>query len=306
MNEEIRRSKVPRRKVAHPVTALLVISAALASGVAMAQTAPGATGGLLHDYAQVGAKLGQAPGPYALNIVLAYTELSGSSDVTNLAPTLGFQKFWDNGWGLVAEGSAMHSTSSGATVAENFNLDVALVRSLSKSFRAVLVNEWHRDVFKGLKNRNMLAAALLWKAVEQKKWSMMIHGGPAWHHEEFTNIPLMPPMNPIPPDENHFVGIMELSNNFTLSPTAMASLTLTYYEDFDESDNYRFDGDVSLQAQINSWLSFSLSYELKYDNRPAVRTTDTAFVAGVNITLRGKGKPTSGSAKTPPASGSSG
>ena len=71
----------------------------------------------------------------------------------------------------------------------------------------------------------------------------------------------------------------------------------SFYENFDDSEDFRFDGSLEIDTAINSILSLTLAYELDYDRQPVSESlsTDRSFSASLTITFGGKSDSTDSS-----------
>ncbi len=240
------------------------------------------------------ANLLQTAGPYSLSISLSYDDSSGNTNMTSSSAGLNFYKFWDK-WGLVADSSAAHSESD-STDAESYDFDFYVTRKFSDNLSLFFVEEWHRDLFKGLDFQNVIGVGVLWKAINKDKWAMTVHGAPAWSREEHTTGQV----------DKFTVGLLELNSTFTLSSNTRATTALSFYENFDDSADYRFDGNFGISTAINSTFSLNFSYDLEYDHQPVIGslTTDKTFKASLIIKLAGKSS--SGDSSSSGAASSSG
>ena len=61
----------------------------------------------------------------------------------------------------------------------------------------------------------------------------------------------------------------------------------TWFPDLEESDDYRFQGHVNVQAALNKHLGVRVGYDLKYDNEPVrgFERMDTSTTASLVVQL---------------------
>ncbi len=263
-------------------TAMLVVLVgySLLPGVSQAQQADADARALFQD---IETDFAQAPDSLDLKITLTYSETSGNSNTSSGSGTLHLDRFWANKWGFVLLANGTYSTSRDVGVdAENYGLDMAVTRKLSERFSLVLLEEWHRNRLAGLDNQLLVTVAGLWHMADKPKWQLAIHAGLGSTHEEFSTGA---------PDDDYTSGLLEIQNGFVISKAASGLLKMTYHHDFDDSENYRFNGDLSLQAAINSRVQLTVAYSLRFDNQPVLpltSRTDTLFSTGVTIQLTKK------------------
>jgi putative salt-induced outer membrane protein YdiY len=143
----------------------------------------------------------------------------------------------------------------------------------------ILVEEWKRDVFKGIEHQNVLGVGVLWSALDIDRWALTIHAAPGWTREETTD----------GVDETFTVGVLELQNSFTLTSNTTAAAVFSYYENFDDSIDHRFDSTLEVTTDISDTFSLSLEYEWEFDNAPAAGslTTDRTFTSSLTYTITG-------------------
>ncbi len=269
-------------------TAMLValVGCSLLPGVARAQQPNTDTETLLQD---IETDFAQAPGFLDLNMTLSYSETSGNSNTSSATGSLKLDRFWGNKWGFVLLANGTYSTTRDVGVdAENYGLDMAVTRKLSERFSLVLLEEWHQNRLAGLDNQLMVAVAGLWHVANKPKWQFAVHAGLGSTHEEFSTGA---------PDDDYTSGLLEIQNGFVISKAASGLLKMTYHHDLGDSENYRFNGDLSLQAAINPRVHLTVAYSLRFDNQPVpplTSKTDTLFSTGVTIQLTGKKKSTQG------------
>lgn len=226
------------------------------------------------------AGLSQTAGPYSLSISLSYDEKGGNTNTQTSGVEVTVSKFWENKWGLYLDAAAAHAKTD-TTDEESFDFDFYVNRKLSDNLSLILVEEWKRDIFKGLDHQNVLGIGVLWSAINKNKWSMTIHGAPARVDETYTDTGT---------DERFAVGLLELHNTFTISSNTQATLVTSFYDNFDNSEDYRFDGSFEIDTAINSIFSLTLTYDLDYDHQPVSGSfsTDRTFSASLTITFGGK------------------
>lgn len=225
------------------------------------------------------AGLSQAAGPYSLSISLSHDDKSGNTNTQTSSVEFTVSKFWENQWGLYLDAVAAH-TKTDATDEDSLDFDFYVDRKLSDNLSLILVEEWKRDVFKGLDHQNVLGIGLLWRAIDKDEWSMTVHGAPAWVDESYTDTGT---------DDRFTVGLLELQNTLNISSTTQATLVTSVYENLDDSSDFRFDGSLEIETAITSLFSLTLAYQLDYDRQPVPGSlsTDRSFTASLTINLSG-------------------
>ncbi len=225
----------------------------------------------------------QEPAAFDLRVSLSYSEVSGNSNTSSGAVSLHLDRFWANRWGFVVQADGTYSSTRDSDEdAESYSLDMAVARKLSERFSLVLLEEWYRNRLAGLNNRVLVSLAGLWHLVDKPQWQFTVHAGLGTTHEEFATGG---------PDDDYASGLFEMQHGFVISPAASAGLVMTYHQDLGVSENYRFDGKLSLNVALNTRTKLRVEYDWKFDNQPVsslTSRTDTVFSTGVTIQLTRK------------------
>ena len=182
-----------------------------------------------------------------------------------------------------AEGSAAGVSASKRRrrTAESYNAQARLKRRLRKSFQFTVGLRWERNRFAGLDSRRSADVSLLWEIRETPSWKLRALGGLSLSREE--------PVRDGPVKDTSG-GILQVSGDSKLSPTASWDGQLTFFPNFQDSQDYRLNGHVGLQAALSRHVALRLGYELKYDHQPVpgFGRTDTSTTAALVLQLGGK------------------
>lgn len=213
-----------------------------------------------------------------LTLSASYGETSGNANATSGTVGATLHKFWDR-WGLYATGKAARQRSDD-TDENSSDIDLYGTRKITDSLSLILLEEWKRDVFKGLDHQNVVGAGVLWHVLGLDLWTMTLHAAPAWSREVTTG----------GQRDGVTVGVAEAHNSFTLASNTTATAIVTYYEHFRAGADYRVDVNLAAQVAINRWLGVSVAYDWELDNRPTLGagTTDRTFRTALTLTFPGR------------------
>lgn len=220
-----------------------------------------------------------AASPYNLKLSLSYDESSGNTNTRAGSANFELQKFWDK-WGLATKASVSQKEDVVKTE-EKYDFDLFVSRRLRDNLSLVLLGQWQRDVFKGLDQQLVIGLGFRWDVIDREGWDLTFLGAPAWSREEFTDSSSVQELN---------VVLLELRNSKSLSATTDLSMIASYYASLEDSEDYRFDGEIELETAINSYFAMGLEYTLEYDHLPAAGrvTTDKTFTAYLSFKWAGK------------------
>ncbi len=192
----------------------------------------------------------------------SFVDTGGNTDVLTLSlKNLLKYKFAENingAWRL----GALFGETNGEKNSERFNTDVRGDYFINKALYAALLAGWLQDEFAGLDARYYFGPALGYKFIDGPEHSLSAEAGVDYVKENYTSSD---------PDSNDYargraLGLYE----YAFNPKNKLSQSLEYLHDFSESDNYSVNSVTALISSMSDVLSLKFSYEVAYDNEPAL------------------------------------
>ena len=192
----------------------------------------------------------------------SFVYTGGNTDVITLsAKNLLTYKFAENIVGAWKLG-ALYGETDGVKNSERFYTDVRGDNLINEALYAALLAGWLQDEFAGLDSRYYIGPAVGYKFINGPDHFLSAEVGADYVNEEFTSGS---------PDSRDYargraLGLYEYAinakNKFTQS--------LEYLYDFSESDNYGINSVTGLISSISDVFSLKITYEVAYDNEPAL------------------------------------
>jgi putative salt-induced outer membrane protein len=220
---------------------------------------------------------------WELKLGLSYVATSGNSDTSSGGFDLEYKKEWEV-WSLEAGANALRADEDDETTAERYGAFVRGGRELTERLSLTAGLSLLEDRFTGVDLRTVADLGLKQQWVDTETWTFDTTAALTWTREELVD-------NPDDPDadtsEDSFGALLKLAATWQMSENASATSKLTYYPNFDESDDYRFDGELGVQAALTSAWALKVAYQVRYDNLPVpgFDTTDTTTTASLVLKL---------------------
>jgi len=126
--------------------------------------------------------------------------------------------------------------------------------------------------------RSITDVGLSWALVRDAAWTLDGLTAVALNHEHPT----------IGPDVNHPIGVLQALSKIVLSPAADTTQRFTFYPDFQVSDAYRAEAELTAQAAMNSRIALKIGYLLRYSNDPVPGFKKTDNTTTASVVLRWK------------------
>ncbi|MEA2564458.1 MAG: putative salt-induced outer membrane protein [Acidobacteriota bacterium] len=225
---------------------------------------------------------GAPPKPPAWDLKLGFSYLAttGNADTSSAGFDARYVQEW-SGWGLEATAAAVRATRNERETAEHYNSQVRGRRKLGDGTELTLGLQGERNRFAGIDARTLLDTSLLQPLFQSPEWKVQSLTGISWTRED--------PLGGRPESDN-LGGLVQLQAAGKLSPTAELAGQTTWFPDLEEPDDYRFQGQVSVQAALNKHLGVRVGYDLKYDNEPVqgFNRMDTSTTASLVLQLNRK------------------
>ncbi len=226
------------------------------------------------------AAAGEPPAPaptWDAKLGFSYLATSGNTQTSSSGFEGAFNRAW-RGWSVEGTATGVSATRKHKRTAESYNALARLKRRLKKRLLVTLGLRWERNRFAGVQSRRTVDLSALWEIRDTPVLKVRALGGLSFGIEE--------PVQDRQAVES-FGGLLQLGGDFKLSDTATWDGQLTLFPNFNDSNDYRFQGHLGVQAALNRHLGLRLGYDLKYDHEPVrgFGTTDTATTAGLVVQL---------------------
>jgi len=218
-----------------------------------------------------------------MKLGFSYLATSGNTETSSSGFDAAFDRGWRS-WALEGSAAGVSATKRGRRTAESYNAQTRARRKLRKRLQLTLGLRWERNRFAGLDGRQAADVSLLWEVHETPAWKLRALGGLLVSQEE-------PRGNR--PAADSFGGLLQVSGDARVSETASWDGQVTFFPNFDDAGDYRFQGHLGLQASLSRHLGLRLGYDLKFDNEPVpgFGTTDASTTASLVLQLGGKAQP---------------
>lgn len=215
----------------------------------------------------------------AWNMKLGFSHLatSGNTETSSSGFDAAFHRAWRS-WSMEGSAAGVSASKRKRRTAENYLAQARAKRRLRKHLQLTLGVRWERNRFAGLDFRQGTDVSLLWEIRETPTWKLRALGGLSVSREDPRGDR---------PQMDSFGGLLQVSGDAKLSETASWDGQVTFFPNFQDPDDYRFHGQVGLQAALNRHLGVRLGYDFKFDNEPVsgFETTDTATTAALVLQL---------------------
>jgi putative salt-induced outer membrane protein len=230
------------------------------------------------------------PAPaWDMKMGFSYLATSGNTETSSTGFEAAFNRGWRS-WSVEGSAAGVSATKKSRRTAESYNAQARAKRRMRKRLQLTLGLRWERNRFAGLDERRAADVSLLWEVRETPAWKLRALSGLSFNQEDPRDSRAARMKRP---DADSFGGLLQLSGDARVSPTASWDGQLTYFPNFNDSNDYRLHGHVGLQAALSRHLALRLGYDLKFDNEPVpgFGATDTSTTAALVLQLGGKALP---------------
>lgn len=212
-----------------------------------------------------------------LELGLSYLATTGNSETSSGGFKAAFTKEWDP-WSLEAEAFFLRAEDEGETTVEHSGASIAGSRDLSERWSITAGLSGEKDRFSGIDLRTVVSAGVKWKMVDGERWTLQSRSALTWTSEAFEGDQ---------PSDDYLGALAGLSSKWQITESADLATKVVYFPNFDDSEDYRFEGDLALTTKISSAWALSLGYQVRYDNQPVVgfEKTDSATTASLVLKL---------------------
>ncbi|MCB1057853.1 MAG: DUF481 domain-containing protein [Acidobacteria bacterium] len=230
-------------------------------------------------HAQDAAPDADAKPPWKLEVGFSYVATSGNSDTSSGGLTAAYTRDWQE-WSLEAGANALRAEDQGETTAERYGASLRGARDLTERLSLTAGVQVEQDRFSGIDLRSILDLGVKRVWVDGDHYSFSSLAALTWTREELDGIDGA--------DES-FGALLRSDGKWVLSENAEAVAKAIYYPNFDNGDDYRLEGEVGVQANLNSRWALKAGYQVRYDNQPVpgFERTDTTTTASLVLKLPG-------------------
>jgi putative salt-induced outer membrane protein YdiY len=217
------------------------------------------------------------PPAWDLKIGLSYLATSGNTDNSSTGFDASYRQDWGV-WSLDANAAAVRATRNDQETAENASSQLRGRRKIVDGLEATAGLRGETNRFAGVDLRTIADTSLSWSAVTTPNWRLRTLYGLSWTREE--------PRGERPVSTS-LGGLLQVQNTVKISESSELNGQVTAYPDMEDTEDYRINANLALQANLNRHLCLRLGYDIKYDNEPVLgfERTDTTSTAALVVQL---------------------
>jgi putative salt-induced outer membrane protein YdiY len=219
----------------------------------------------------------EPPPLWDVQLGAAFVGTGGNSETATLGADFGAHRRWPL-WKIEATATAVRTTDRGIETAERYLAAFRADRTLTPRIALSGGERAERDRLAGIAFRSITDGGLKYALVRRPNWTLDGLTSLALNHEEPVDGPSL----------NHPIGVLQALNKYLFSPAADTTQRFTIYPDFEDSDAYRAEAEVTAQAAMNSRLALKLGYLWRYSNLPAFGFEKSDNTATASIVVRWK------------------
>lgn len=210
---------------------------------------------------------GKVAEPVTLSLGLSYLATTGNSDTSTGG--VDAKLTWTTApWTVEGVASYLRADQDGATTAERTKAGVRGNRAMGAQWDLFAGLSGLMDEFAGIDMRAVAEAGVTYRYVEGPVHTLAFDVGGTWTRDD-----------PVVGETDSFLGALAAARYaWKISETAELSERLAFYPSFEESDDWRIESDLAVQAALTSATALKLSYAVRHDNVPVAsyKKTDTA------------------------------
>jgi len=229
---------------------------------------------LLASAATANAQPAPPPPPplWDFQIGASFVGTSGNSDTSSAGADFALHRRWLV-WQIESAASAVRTSNQDVATAERYLGAFRGQRKLTPRIGLSTGIKLERDQFSGMNFRSIPDAGLTWALVNRPLWTLDGITAIALNHEDPTT----------GPERNSPVGVFQLLSRIPLGASGATTQRVTFYPDFKDTDAYRSEMELAVQAAMNSRLALKLGYLVRRSNAPVpgFEKTDTMTTASV-------------------------
>lgn len=206
---------------------------------------------------------------------LSYIETSGNTKLTTLSAKnllkYQFSKKFNTAWKI----GALYGEDQGERNTEKYNTDLKFSYMVTKRFFTLLTVGWMKDRYAGIDYRANAGPGAGFKFLDGPKNFLVGELGVEYVEEKDTENN----------KEDYARGRTFLEYNYAFTKKNKFTQSIEYLNDFEDSENYTINSITALISSINDALSLKVSYEVEYNNEPAVEKGETLDDTDTMLTL---------------------
>lgn len=217
------------------------------------------------------------PPTWDFKLGLSYLATEGNAETSSAGVDASYRREWGV-WSLDANAAAVRATRNDVETAESAHSQLRGRRKIIDGLEATAGLRSETNRFAGIELRTIADTSLSWSAVTTPTWRLRTLYGLSWTREE--------PRGERPVSSS-LGGLLQLQNTVKISESSELNGQVTAYPDMEDTDDYRINANLALQAALNRHLALRLGYDLKYDNEPirGFERTDTTSTASLVVQL---------------------
>ena len=219
------------------------------------------------------AVLAEEPPP-KFTLGLAYLATSGNSDSSTGGLDVKYKDAF-GAWGLELTGGYLRAEQDGDLTAERLFAGIRGTRSLSERWQAFAGANYLQDKFAGLDARYVVEAGATYTMLKGVPHELVFDLGAAWNSDVLVD----------GTSESYVSGLAALRYAWTISDSAKLTERLAFFPNFEDTDDYRIESDLAIQAAVAKHLALKFGYGVRYDNQPVPGFSETDTVTSVSLVL---------------------
>jgi putative salt-induced outer membrane protein YdiY len=201
---------------------------------------------------------GEPPPPiWDVELGASFIGTSGNSDTSSVGGDFSLHRRWPL-WQIEAAATSVRASTDDIRTAERYIAAFRARRRLTSRIGFATGTQLERDRFAGIDFRAISDAGLTWALIRRPRWT--VDGLTAFGVNQERPVE--------GPDTNHPTGLLELLSRIPFSETGSTIQRFTYYPDFEESEAYRMEFELSAQAAMTDRLALKFGYLLRRSNLP--------------------------------------
>lgn len=163
-------------------------------------------------------------------------------------------------------GKFQFTENNGKAILNNAYLHVRATFNFNKKWSPEAFAQIQDDQFRGLRNRKLAGGGYRWMPINSKKFRFVLAAGPMYESEKWRSVET---------GEEKLVELWKLNSYLLLRWDIAENVnfnTIFYYQaGYDYSanlDRQRVSNSTNLNFKISSHLSFTVTYQMAYENEP--------------------------------------
>lgn len=217
------------------------------------------------------------PPTWDLKLGLSYLATMGNAETSSAGIDASYRREWGV-WSLDATAASVRATRNDTETAENASSQLRGRRKIADGLEATAGLRGETNRFAGIDLRTIADTSLAWNAVTTPSWRVRTLWGVSWTREE--------PRGDRPVSTS-LGGLLQLQNTVRISEGSELNSQVTAYPDMEDTEDYRINANLALQAALNRHLALRLGYDIRYDNEPihGFQRTDSTSTASLVVQL---------------------